>query len=259
MMEGTPPIDEEPIEAPEPELPPDPTDAPTPEMMNEEPVLSRGVFKFIALALAAAVFGGAAFLLVAGVEDIELPEIDLPEITTDTGVTNLESTNLENTTIEGGTSDEASAAQFTSAGFGPALDEVKAELGPGAQLTRLFVNPVQTQFIVLEGEEASAYSVRAGEDELERQEATITISGNATLQDFAFPLDAVDPAAVDRMLAQARKLAGTADFEPTVLSLERNLTEGVRPPEWTISAEGDGRNFTYRAREDGGGVEDLGG
>ena len=54
-------------------------------------------------------------------------------------------------------------------------------------------------------------------------EATVTISGNVTLEDFAFGLAAVDPDAIDRMLAAARKRSGAADFEPSVLVLERAI------------------------------------
>ena len=102
--------------------------------------------------------------------------------------------------------------------------------------------------------------MRTEDGELTREQATITISGNATLDDFAFGLAGVEPVAVDRMLAKARKIAGDPpDFEPSVLNLERNLSAGIRPPEWTISARGGGKNLTYRASLDGRQVEDVGG
>ena len=89
--------------------------------------------------------------------------------------------------------------------------------------------------------------------------STLIPTGNAKIGDFAFALDALDPAAVDRMLSAARKQSGAADFEPTVLSLERAIPFGPRELRWTINAEGGGRNLTYRAAADGTGVENIGG
>ena len=104
------------------------------------------------------------------------------------------------------------------------------------------------------------FSVRADDPgEVVREEATITISGNATLEDFAFALDGVDPSAIDRMLAAATKQSGAGDFEPTVVSLERRIPFGDRALEWTINAEGGGRNLLYRADPDGSKVRNEGG
>jgi hypothetical protein len=91
-----------------------------------------------------------------------------------------------------------------------------------------------------------------------RSDATITISGSAKISDFAFALDALNPAAIDRMLASVRKQSGAADTEPTVLSLERAIPFGSRELRWTINAEGEGRNLTYRAAADGSAVENIG-
>jgi hypothetical protein len=118
---------------------------------------------------------------------------------------------------------------------------------------------VQTQLIVRRGDGVEAYSVRADSGELDREEATITISGEASIEDFAFSLDAIDPGSIDRMLAAARKQSGDEDFEPTVLSLERGIPFGRRALEWTINAQGGGRNLLYRADADGGSVRNEGG
>ncbi len=226
--------------------------------MREEPVISRAVLKAALVILIAGALGAGAYALAGGGIDIDLP--DLPDIDTiGEDTTELENTTLQDTTIGQGEPEPQPTDPFTSAGFAAAIEQVKDEVGQGQELTRLFINPVQTQFIVRRGDGIEAYSVRADTGELTQADATITISGNAKIGDFAFALDALDPAAVDRMLSAARKQSGAADFEPTVLSLERAIPFGSRELRWTINAEGGGRNLTYRAAADGTGVEKIGG
>jgi hypothetical protein len=225
---------------------------------REEPVISRAVLKAALVILIAGALGAGAYALAGGGIDIDLP--DLPDIDTiGEDPTELENTTLQGTTIGQGEPEPQPTDPFTSAGFAAAIEQVKDEVGQGRELTRLFINPVQTQFIVRRGDGIEAYSVRADTGELTQADATITISGNAKIGDFAFALDALDPAAVDRMLSAARKQSGAADFEPTVLSLERAIPFGSRELRWTINAEGGGRNLTYRAAADGTGVEKIGG
>lgn len=223
--------------------------------MKEDPVISGGVVKAVMVVLVAAILGVGAYALVGDGIDIDLP--DLPDVDTTGDGT---ATNLENTTIEEGNFTGAPAIEpFTSAGLAQALDLVRGEVGTGQELTRLFVNDVQTQFIVRRGDAIEAYSVRADTGELSREDATITITGSATIDDFAFPLDEVDPAAVDRMLSAAAGESGAGDFRPTVLSLERAIPFGRRALEWTINARGGGRNLLYRANAGGRKVRNEGG
>ncbi len=223
--------------------------------MKEEPLISGGVVKVVVVLLVAAVLGGGAYALVGDGIEIDLP--DLPDVDT---LGDQTATNLENTTIEGGSFAGAPALEpFTTAGFMEALAKVKAEIGSGRELTRLFINDVQAQFIVRRGDGVEAYSVRADTGDLDREDATITITGSAEISDFAFALDAVDPAAVDRMLATAARQSGTDDFGPTVLSLERAIPFGRRALEWTINAQGGGRNLLFRADRDGRNVRSEGG
>ena len=226
--------------------------------MREEPVISRAVLKAALVILLAGALGAGAYALAGGGIDIDLP--DLPEIdTVGEETTELEDTTLEDTTIGQEEPEPEATDPFTSAGFAAAIEKVKEAVGPGQELTRLFINPVQTQFIVRRGDGIEAYSVRVDTGELSRADATITISGSAKISDFAFALDSVDPAAVDRMLASARKESGAADFQPTVLSLERAIPFGSRELRWTINAGGGGGDLTYRAAADGGRVENVGG
>jgi hypothetical protein len=229
--------------------------------VREDPIFSGGWVKAALVILVAGALGVGAYLLVSGV-DINLP--DLPDVGTNSAETNLSNTTLEDTTI-GRTQTEpqpqpaTTANPFTSAAFGSAIAKVRAAVGPNRQLTRVSINDTQTQFSVRRGNGIEAYSVRADSGDLVRQRATITISGNATIADFAFALDGLKPSAVDRMLASARKMSGAADFKPTVLNLERRIPFGSRELAWTINAEGSGRNLTYRAAADGGQVQSIGG
>jgi hypothetical protein len=228
--------------------------------MREDPIISGAWIKAALVILVGGALGIGAYLLASGT-DIDLP--DLPDIDTtgsDETAVNLEDTTLADTTIGEEQSEPPAAADpFTTPGFASALQRVRAEVGGGKQLTRVSVNDVQTQFSVLTGEEVDVYSVRADNGEVERQDATVTVSGNATIEDFAFALDGIDPAAIDRMLASAREQSGASDFQPTVLNLERQIPFGSRKLAWTISAQGGGRNLTYRASADGSNVEDVGG
>jgi hypothetical protein len=223
--------------------------------VKEDPVISSGVLKVVLAVIAAGVLGIAAFAFAADRIDIDLP--DLPEVDT---VGDGTPTNLENTTIEEGNLSGAPTLElFTTAGFAQALDQVKAEVGSGRELTRLFINDVQTQFIVRSGDGVEALSVRADTGELHRNDATITISGSAEISDFAFPLDGVDPAAIDRMLTAVERESGDDDLRPTVLSLERGIPFGRRALEWTINAQAGGRYLLYRAAADGTKVRNEGG
>jgi hypothetical protein len=233
--------------------------------MRDDPLLSGGVFKILLVVLIAGGLGLGGFVLSGGDIGIDLP--DLPEIDTAGDTTNLVDTELSDTTIGGGEDEpvaeavvDPGASPFTTASFAAAVAAVREEAGADAQLTRLFINEVQTQFVVRKGrDDVEAYSVRADTGELSRQEATISITGNATLDDFAFALGAVKPGAIDRMLATAGKDSGRADFEPSVLSLERGIPFGSRELEWTINARGGGRSLLYRASADGKNVRNEGG
>jgi hypothetical protein len=212
--------------------------------VREEPIISGAVVKAALVLLVAGALGVGGYALVGDGIDVDLP--DLPDIETIGETT--EAVTLEETTLEETAPEPPAAAPdpFTSTGFASALGQVRDAAGADAQLTRLTVNEVQTQFVVRRGDGVEAYSVRADDGELERADATITISGEATIRDFAFALDSVDPAAIDRMLGAARKRSGAADFEPSVLSLERAIPFGSRALGWTINARGGGRNLLYR-------------
>jgi hypothetical protein len=229
--------------------------------MREDPIFSGGWLKAALVVLVAAALGVGAYVLASGV-DVNLPK--LPDLNKTDTATNLSNTTLGNTTI-GRTQTQpqpeapATSNPFTSAAFGSALDKVRAAVGPNQQLTRVTIDDAKTQFSVRRGSGIEAYSVKADSGDLIRQNATITISGNATIADFSFGLDGLQPSAVDRMLDSARKQGGAGDFNPTLLDLERRIPAGSRELGWTINAEGGGRNLTYQAAANGGQVQDIGG
>jgi len=216
--------------------------------MREDPIFSRGIVKAALVLLVAGALGVGAYALAGDGIDLDLPDVDLPEVEdTGTDVIDLTETELSDTTIDG----PAIADTFTGAAFSDALGRIADAAGSDAELTRVFINDVQTQAFVRRGDGIEAYAVRADTGELAREDATITISGDATIDDFAFPLSAVRPEGVDRMLAAARKRSGGDEFTPTVLSLERGIPFGRRALEWTINARGGSRSYTYRASVEG--------
>jgi hypothetical protein len=225
--------------------------------VREDPIITGGWIKAALVILVAGALGVGAYVLASGV-DVNLP--DLPDLsTTSDTATSLSDTNLESTTVgQDRPPPPAQPDQFSSAGLGSAINEVQGEIGSGQQLTRLTINDTQTQFIVRRGDGIEAYGVRADGGDLTHQDASITISGNATIDDFAFGLDGAQPSAVNRMLASARKLSGASDFKPTVLTLDRQIPFGSKELRWTINAEGGGRNLTYKADATGGHVQDIG-
>lgn len=228
--------------------------------MREDPIFSGGIIKILAVLLVAGVLGVTAFAVVGDGLPFDLP--DLPDVEDAGNITTLENTDLQDTTINGsdGPQEGENIDLFTSAGFGAALGAVKDEVGAGAELTRLTINDTQTQFIVRKGQNgAEAYSVRGDNGELLKEEATITISGNATLDDFAFALDSVKPAAIDRMVDASRKLSGSKDYRPSVFTLERGIPFGSRELRWTLNGQAKGRYTLYRANADGSNVRNEGG
>jgi hypothetical protein len=234
--------------------------------VKTDPVFSGGALKAALLLVLAIVIGGGAWAVASDKINVGLPDVNLPD--TNTGqVTTLQNTDLSDTTIDPSTEPIAEPSApvspigdpFSSAGLAESIAAVETQIGGARELTSLTINEVQTQFIVRKGKDIEAWSVRADDGTITRQDASITISGNATIGDFAFKLGAVKPGAVNRMLARTRKLSGANDLRPTVLRLERDLSAGLKPPEWTINAEGNGRYLTYRANANGGAVTNVGG
>jgi hypothetical protein len=239
--------------------------------VKPDPVFSGEVLKAAALLVVSIAIGGAAVAVATGNLSIHLPDINLPD--TDTGAsTALSNTDLSNTTINGPDPEakpepapEPGVAapvtdQFRSEAFSAAISRIAAETGGReTEVTRALINDSQTQFTVRTGgQNVKAYEVLTSGD-LVTQDASLTITGTATIGDFAFKLGAIKPAAVDRMLARAKRLSGAGDFRPSVLSLERDLSAGLKPPEWTINAEGGGRYLTFRAALNGSRMRNIGG
>jgi hypothetical protein len=238
--------------------------------VKQDPIFSGEAVKAILLLIVALAIGGGAVAVATGDLNLELPDIDIPEPSTDPTVT-LSDTSLSDITI-----DEPEdlvepvpetpaepvpppANQFDGSALKQAIVQITAELGPQTRASSLTINESQTQFVVLTGKgQVKAYALLSSGD-LVTQDANVTITGNATLDDFSFKLTSVKPDVLDPMIRRAGIKAKTRTFRPTTLRLERDLSAGLKPPEWTINAEGDGRYLTFKADLDGRKVRNIGG
>ena len=193
--------------------------------MNEDPVFSGGMVKALLVILVAGAPRGRRLRARRAASTFPTSTSTSSDQTT----TNLTDTELSDTTIgdEPAEPDPADADRrpVHDAPPSPRRSAVReAEAGSGRQLTRLFINPVQTQFIVVDGDGIEAFSVRADDpSEVVQEEATITISGatprSRTSRSRSTPStrrdrpDARERAEAERRggLRADRPLAGAAD------------------------------------------------
>jgi len=140
-------------------------------------------------------------------------------------------------------------------GLEAALAALGAEEGEGLRLTNLVLAPDFATFDVLRGDErVDGYRYAADGGEL--TEVDVLVVGTAPLGPQAYPLGAVEPDAVDRIVARSSRASGSRRFAVESLVLRRDPVEGRL--RWTLSARaGDRIGLTYRARADGSGFEDL--
>jgi hypothetical protein len=81
----------------------------------------------------------------------------------------------------------------------------------------------------------------------------VQLVGTGSLQDTVFPISDLDPAAIDKMIAEAPGASGADDFEVTVMTLGRNIVSGELS--WTINGDGAGRTgIVLEAKPDGSGL-----
>lgn len=219
--------------------------------MREDPIISGWLIKALLGLMVVAGIGYGGYRIVDGLD------IDLDSVGEE--VASLDNTELEGTTINGGDSGDAEdlGDPRTAPGLAAAIARIREEAG-AARLTRMTVNEFGTQFYVLRGGEAKAYSVPRRGDVSELP-ATISITGNADVTDFAYGLGAIKPAAIARMVREAARLARAKSLDVQTLALERALPFGRRALEWTLNARKGSRALTFRASADGRRVENVGG
>jgi len=147
--------------------------------------------------------------------------------------------------------------QFTSAELAKNLDVVKSKAGDTAELLEVQITSAGTDYKVRDGEQASGYHFDPGSTDA--QDVKVNVVGAGSLANSAYPISTVDPAAVDKMLAQAPQVSGVSDFKPTVMTLGNSFS-GSGEVQWTINGEGSGRTgLVLSAKPDGSGLSAPGG
>lgn len=220
----------------------------------EEGIVSRGVKRLIFVVLGGLAIGFGVFALVSGLQSADDKDTAAPvkPAQTPAGATTSPSPPPDKPAEP--VSSDIPEDPFSSESLRLATDLVRREVGGDAELTKLTINPVLTEFHVRQGNGARGFQLRAGEDKL--QAVLVRVVGTGSLDEFSFPLSKVDPDSVDRMVAEAKRISGAGDFEPNVLALEKALVN--KRLRWLITAEGGGRiGLTYIARPDGRRVNDA--
>jgi hypothetical protein len=131
-------------------------------------------------------------------------------------------TRIENAPEEIDVSAPPSDDVLTSAGFRPALEELRMTAGEDADLTRLQISPGYGQFHVREGNEPRGFAFGSGTgDSSGLSPIDVQVIGPGSLSDFDFPLRQVHAEAIDRLARAARREEGDA-VEINVLDLRRD-------------------------------------
>jgi hypothetical protein len=140
------------------------------------------------------------------------------------------------------------AGDFLSpAAFGAAVTEIKAELGPDAELLDLTVSREGGGNVKYRtGDRAAGFTWGPGRDGLEPVD--VTLVGSGKLADNVFPIAKLTPDAAPKLAAAVRAKAG-ADVEVQTMTLSlAPVTGAVR---WTVTGEGGGRSLVFTAKADG--------
>jgi hypothetical protein len=138
---------------------------------------------------------------------------------------------------------------FTTAGFRKAYDAATERAGEQAAVLEVQITSGGADFKLRSGEQATGFVYRDGELHDQRVE----VIGPGSLEGQDFPISAVDPAAIDRIVSGVRTESGIRDIEVTVLTLAKSAIDGKL--RWTINAAGGGRTgLVYNADPDGSNV-----
>ena len=157
-------------------------------------------------------------------------------------------------------SDDSSSGggdQFTSAELAKNLDVVKSKAGDTAELLEVQITSGGTDYKVRDGEKATGYHFDPGSTDA--QDVQVDVIGSGSLENSAYPISEVDPAAVDKMLFDAPEVSGVSDFTPTVMTLSNSFSVSGEV-QWTINGDGAGRTgLVLNAKPDGSGLSTPGG
>lgn len=204
---------------------------------REEPILTGGAKAFLAIVLVGA--GVAGFFALD-------PEIDLDELTQETSTPSPAIPSPPEPPLP---FDEAPIEVSTTRGLVSAVAAVRDRIGEGAELTRLLLSPPQfADFHIRRGEQVDGLRFDSVTRELSPLE--VRLVGGGSLGPLAFPLVAVDPAAVDRIRGALRRRIGAPDFSLSGLDLRRDPVDGQL--RWEITARGGGEiGLIFHADADG--------
>jgi hypothetical protein len=136
---------------------------------------------------------------------------------------------------------------LSGAAFGAVVHDIKAELGPDAELLDLTVTRDGGGNVKYRtGDRAAGFAWGPGHEGLEPVE--VTLIGTGELEDNVFPIAKLSPDATATLTAAVKREAG-ADFAPQTMTLGMApVTGDVR---WTVTGEGGGRQLVFTAKPDG--------
>jgi hypothetical protein len=147
--------------------------------------------------------------------------------------------------------------QFTSAALADTLDVVKSKAGDTGELLEVQITAGGTDYKIRDGEKATGFHFDPGSSDA--QDVQVDVVGTGSLANSAYPISQVDPAAVDKMLAQAPDVSGASDFKVTVMTLGNSFST-TGDIQWTINGDASGRTgLVLNANPDGSNLSAPGG
>jgi hypothetical protein len=195
------------------------------------------------------IFGVFVSLIVAGIFlFVVRPAInDTTERAFDTADRALEHAQRQTDDIRSTIAKATETGDYLSpASFGAAVRDIKAELGPDAQLLDLTVSKQGGGSVTYRtGDHAAGLTWGPTRDGLERAE--VTLVGSGKLADNVFPIAKLAPDATTKLTAAVKAEAG-ADFAPETMTLGLAPVSGK--VQWTFTGQGGGRELDFTAAAD---------
>jgi hypothetical protein len=147
-------------------------------------------------------------------------------------------------------SGSGSGDQFTTASLQQTLDVVKGKSGADAELLEVQITTGGTDYQIRDGEKATGFHFDPGSSDA--QDVQVDVVGVGSLDNSAYPISEVDPAAIDKMVAGAPQASGADDFKVTVMTLGKSFSPDLQ---WTVNGEASGRTgLVLNAKPDGSGL-----
>jgi hypothetical protein len=142
---------------------------------------------------------------------------------------------------------------LSAAAFAAAVDDIKAELGPDAELLDLTVSKQGGGNVKYRtGDRAAGFAWGPGHDDL--QPVEVTLVGSGKLTDNVFPIAKLSPDATTTLTEAVKARAG-ADVEVETMTLGIAPVSGA--VRWTVTGKGDGRQLVFTAKADGSGLQQV--